>query len=311
MIPKENQLQTKKGFTLIELLVVIAIIALLLSILIPALNHIKKWALRKAYCPSNLKGWGTAITLYATANDDEIPETVGWENKDGTVNNRYPCEIYLEAKLSHKQFLSHELIRPYADGFNSMRLTAQEIIDLYNTGQRPDDLRLKEIWNCPSNRGETIESTMEWIKAGEEERNGRAFFRLQYAYFAGVNKWSNYGYKWPEPEYTTLQRDITGAQLSGKKLLMADIISYWGGWDGPCIYNHGEKGYSWDGSNSDYLHLCDYDGTPPITGINRLFGDGHVKWKDQFDQENMCLMYATEPQANPHVTGYDSDASFY
>jgi prepilin-type N-terminal cleavage/methylation domain-containing protein/prepilin-type processing-associated H-X9-DG protein len=54
----------KKGFTLIELLVVIAIIALLLSILMPALNSVKERG-RRAVCLSNLKQLALANIMYA------------------------------------------------------------------------------------------------------------------------------------------------------------------------------------------------------------------------------------------------------
>jgi prepilin-type N-terminal cleavage/methylation domain-containing protein len=60
----------KKGFTLIELLVVIAIIAMLLAILMPALNKVKKIA-QRVICGTNLKGLGTAQNVYANDYDDE------------------------------------------------------------------------------------------------------------------------------------------------------------------------------------------------------------------------------------------------
>ncbi|MHC5139668.1 MAG: type II secretion system protein, partial [Planctomycetota bacterium] len=60
----------KKGFTLIELLVVIAIIAMLLAILMPALNKVKKIA-QRVVCGTNLKGLGTAQVVYANDYDDE------------------------------------------------------------------------------------------------------------------------------------------------------------------------------------------------------------------------------------------------
>jgi prepilin-type N-terminal cleavage/methylation domain-containing protein len=58
----------RKGFTLIELLVVIAIIALLMSILMPALARVKELA-NRVVCGSNLSGIGKAMNIYA--NDDE------------------------------------------------------------------------------------------------------------------------------------------------------------------------------------------------------------------------------------------------
>ena len=52
-----------KGFTLIELLVVIAIIALLVSILLPALGRARELA-KRVQCASQLKGIGNAFAMY-------------------------------------------------------------------------------------------------------------------------------------------------------------------------------------------------------------------------------------------------------
>ena len=58
----------RRAFTLIELLVVIAIIALLMSILMPALNRVRKQA-RLTACLAQLKQWGLAFSLYCQDND--------------------------------------------------------------------------------------------------------------------------------------------------------------------------------------------------------------------------------------------------
>jgi len=62
----------QRGFTLIELLVVIAIIALLLSIITPALRSAKEQA-RKAVCAAHVKSLLTGIYVYAAKNNDNIP----------------------------------------------------------------------------------------------------------------------------------------------------------------------------------------------------------------------------------------------
>jgi prepilin-type N-terminal cleavage/methylation domain-containing protein len=63
--------QNKNGFTLIELLVVISIIAMLLSILMPALSAIKKRA-QQVVCMANLSQWGLILTLYTEDHDSHF-----------------------------------------------------------------------------------------------------------------------------------------------------------------------------------------------------------------------------------------------
>jgi len=58
----------RNGFTLVELLVVIAVIALLMAILLPALNRAKEHS-RVIVCLANLKQWGIISSLYADNNN--------------------------------------------------------------------------------------------------------------------------------------------------------------------------------------------------------------------------------------------------
>ncbi|MGD8499791.1 MAG: type II secretion system protein [Phycisphaerales bacterium] len=64
-----------KGFTLIELLVVIAVIALLMAILLPALQRVRKQA-KAVVCQANLRQWGTTVALYVEGNQGRLPRDV-------------------------------------------------------------------------------------------------------------------------------------------------------------------------------------------------------------------------------------------
>ncbi|MCP4454370.1 MAG: type II secretion system protein, partial [Planctomycetes bacterium] len=62
----------KKAFTLIELLVVIAIIAVLMGILMPALQRVREQAKRRS-CAARVRQHALAIIMYADDNSNKLP----------------------------------------------------------------------------------------------------------------------------------------------------------------------------------------------------------------------------------------------
>ena len=70
------------GFTLIELLVVIAIIALLMAILMPALNRVKNQA-KTIMCQAQLREWGLLFKLYTDDNNGYFNR--GWDIGESTL----------------------------------------------------------------------------------------------------------------------------------------------------------------------------------------------------------------------------------
>lgn len=65
MFRSDPRRRSRAAFTMIELLVVIVIIALLMALLVPALNSVRE-AARKLQCVNNLKGVAAAMTAYET-----------------------------------------------------------------------------------------------------------------------------------------------------------------------------------------------------------------------------------------------------
>ena len=79
----------RRGFTLIELLVVIAVIALILSLMLPALGSARALA-KQAVCLSQVRQFGTGWSLYAGDFEDHAMPLAYFETSDiGNGDARY------------------------------------------------------------------------------------------------------------------------------------------------------------------------------------------------------------------------------
>jgi prepilin-type processing-associated H-X9-DG protein len=149
-------MKKRKGITLIECLVIIAVIALILLIILPTINIADRYP-RRVICGTNLKGLGTAMTVYANDYDDNYPQLRGigpWSKElgfkydlttpdfspagpQGNVGRTITASWYMlvrEADVAPKSFVCPQSDQEEFDGKNPQN---RDIVELWDFGSEP------------------------------------------------------------------------------------------------------------------------------------------------------------------------------
>jgi len=259
----------RRGFTLIELLIVIAIIAVLLTILAPALRSAKEQA-TQAVCLSNQMALGKGYSMYADANRSFIP--VGYTDQ----GNYQTCRNEKAAGLPFHPLWVNPPIEENGDYVGQKGNLACSLEDRQRgcrTGAIYEFVNNVEAYHCPGDRR---------LYEGTSEGTSPAFHAYR-------------SYAVPDVLFGAVN-NISSAYSGGKSVHFGDTIKKLSAVPFPedkyCFledeYDLRVANYSADAwsfiPERDRYTWWDPVGTFHVEGCTISFLDGHAekyKWKDE------------------------------
>ena len=137
-------MRKSQGFTLIELLVVIAIIAILMAILMPALNRVKEQG-KRAVCLNNLKQLALAWLMYADENDDRLVNgAAGYSNVNTGWGDHANEQAWVEQCWA-------------SDYGSGGQMPAEDQLQAIRAGALWSYVKDEDLYRCPTgSRGEML-----------------------------------------------------------------------------------------------------------------------------------------------------------
>jgi prepilin-type N-terminal cleavage/methylation domain-containing protein len=172
----------RTGFSLIELLVVIAIIAILVALLLPAVQYAQETA-RRTQCRNNLKQIIVGISNYETSQKVFPPGGIfraDWANPNVCTGTDQYCTLNQGRHSEMGPSFLALILKEVAEGFNIYNAMNMEL-PIRHPANTTSTMQSIEVFLCPSD----ISGTKSFTTASNPPLN-----------FAGINRKGNYVGNW-------------------------------------------------------------------------------------------------------------------